>query len=164
MRGFAKNESRDAFFILQRQVIPGGTISFEDAYKAVGKKSGKKENASFVKWLKENYLSASHWAFYKEEGIPFFSVEEEAEVSAEKSKPETPAKGAGRVLRREATDEKGTEITPSEIIESKFPRAKVLIEKCNNREVLKKALNMSRHFSQKEEHMRHLMRRLEQVY
>lgn len=164
MRGFAKNESRDAFFILQRQVIPGGTISFEDAYKAVGKKSGKKENASFVKWLRENYLASPPWSFYKEEGVPFFSEKEETSVGEKAVESVAPAKGAGLVLKRELGDEKGTEITPSEIIESKFPRAKVLIEKCNSRETLKKALNMSRHFSQKEEHMRHLMRRLEQVY
>lgn len=164
MKGFAKNEGRDAFFILQRQITPGGKIYFEDAYKTVGERSGKKENATFVKWLRENYLYASHWAFYKDDEVPFFSAEEAEVVVEAPIKSDAPARGAGKVLKRESHDEKGTAITPNEIIESEFPRAKVLIEKCNSRDILKKALSMSRHFSKKEEHMRHLMKRLERVY
>jgi hypothetical protein len=165
MKGFVKNEGTEAFFILQRPVSPGGKVSFEDAYVTVGKKSGKKEGVAFVRWLRDNYFAASNWVFYKEEGVPFFSAEE-AKVAMETSVgPVDPGKGAGKVMRRQAENTaKGTAITAKSIIEAPYAQAKVLIDKCADKSVLKKALAASRHFSQREDHMRHIMKRLEQIY
>ena len=76
-----------------------------------------------------------------------------------------PAKGAGRKMVRDAGGvAKGSSITPGSIVDSEYTLAKPMIEKCNSRDVLKKALTLSRHFSKKEEHMRHILRRLEQVH
>jgi hypothetical protein len=161
MKGFVKNESRDAFFVLQRPVPPGGKISLEDAYSVVGERSGKKQEAAFVRWLRDNYFKGSGWAFYREEGVPFFSEEEPV---SEVKEAVVPARGAGKVMRRQSRGSKGAEVTPKTIVEAPYDRAKVLIDKCTDRAVLRKALALTRHFSKKEEHMRYLMRRLEQVY
>ena len=164
MKGFVKNEGERGTFILQRTLPPGATLSFEDAYLSVGKKSGKKKGISFVRWLRDNYLSETQWVFYKEEGIPYFVQKKLKEIEEKPVEPVAPAKGAGTVMRRKPDGTKGTEITPNTIIEEQFDRAKVLIDKCADKNVLKKALVLSQHFSAKEEHMRHLMRRLQQVY
>ena len=164
MKGFVKNEGDKGIFILQRTLYPGAMLSFDEAYLSVGEKSGKKKGAPFVKWLRDNYLSATQWVFYKEDGIPYFGQEELAEMIDPPAEVALPAKGAGRVMRRNLNDAKGAAITASTIIEGPYTDAKVLIDKCADRNILKKALALSQHFSKKEEHMRHLMRRLQQVY
>jgi hypothetical protein len=176
MRGYVQNEGRDAFFILQRRIPPGGKVRIEDAYRSVGKKSGLEEGPEFVKWLLSDVLTRGSWGVYEEEGKPLFpeeteNKEEEAEVppksqvssktSSDRSKD---APGAGRALRRESSEERGVEITPGSIIEAPYDQARTLIEKTRDRGVLKKALALTQHFSGKEQHMRHLMKRLEQVY
>ncbi len=164
MKGFVKNEGKKGIFILQRTLYPGSLLSFDEAYLSVGQKSGRKKGDSFVRWLRDECLSGNQWVFYKEEGVPYFSQEELDEVEERPAGAVAPAKGAGRVMRRHINDAKGTEITASTIIEEPYSRAKVLIDKCADRNILKKALALSQHFSKKEEHMRHLMRRLQQVY
>ena len=164
MKGFVKNEGDRSVFILQRRLNPGSKLSFDNAYLSVGEKSGGKKGVSFVRWLRDNYLSAEQWVFYREEGIPYFSKKELDETKDTPVKVSPPAKGAGRVMRRQENGTKGTKITASTIIEEPFNQSKLLIDKCTDKAVLKKALSLSQHFSQKEEHMRHLMRRLQQVY
>ncbi len=164
MKGFVKNEGEKGVFILQRTLYPGALLSFDEAYLSVGGKSGLKNGISFVRWLRDNYLSGAQWVFYKEEGVPYFSQEEMSEIEERPVEAVAPAKGAGRVMRRHVNDAKGTEITANTIIEQPFTQAKVLIDKCGDRNVLKKALALSQHFSKKEDHMRHLMKRLQQVY
>lgn len=158
MKGFVKNETDRPVFILQRVVNPGFSISFDDAYLVVGKKSGKKRGSSFVTWLRDNYFQDQGWAFYKEEGELFFE-EEQREVASAGN-----AQGAGKSLvRRDETQDKEA-ITAKRIIDSDLVIAKQLIDKCNNRAVLKKALTASKHYAGKEAHMRYLIKRLEQVY
>jgi len=100
MKGFVKNEGDKGIFILQRTLYPGAMLSFDEAYLSVGEKSGKKKGAPFVKWLRDNYLSATQWVFYKEDGIPYFGQEELAEMIDPPAEVALPAKGAGRVMRR----------------------------------------------------------------
>ncbi len=164
MKGFVKNEGEKGVFTLQRRINPGTTLSFEDAYLTVGKKSGKKKGPSFVKWLRESHLTGNQWAFYRQEGAPYFTSEEVEQGEEKVTEAVAPARGAGTVMKRKATTVNKSSITPNTIIEADFPEAHDLIEKCADRTVLKKALALSQHFSKKDEHMRHLMRRLEQVY
>lgn len=161
MKGFVRNEGDRAVFTLQRSIVPGFSITFEEAYNVVGKKSGKKRGKLFVKWLRDNVFSGNQWAFYAEEGVQFFGSED---LPKEKPEKVAEAKGAGRKLRRKTENFTGQEITATLIIEKPYPQAKNLIEKCNDRGVLKKALSLSKLRSKREDHMRHLMRRLEQVY
>lgn len=165
--GFVKNESNEAFFKLQRALPPGGKIKFSDAFLTVGSKSGL-EGKEFIKWLRENVFPGTNWGFYSEEDVPFFSDTVKKDQDVAPSAPPVSleaGRGAGRIERRVRSkgETKGVEITASKIIESEFPTAKTLIEKCKSRAVLKKALNLSQTFANKDEHMRHLMKRLEQV-
>lgn len=166
--GFVKNESNEAFFKLQRSLPPGGKIKFSDAFLTVGKKSGF-EGKDFVRWLRENVFPGADWGFYSDDNVPFFSETGKKNPDVAPTTPPVSleaGKGAGRVERRvrsKGETKKGLEITASSIVEAEFPTAKTLIEKCKNRAVLKKALNLSQTFANKDEHMRHLMKRLEQV-
>jgi hypothetical protein len=94
----------------------------------------------------------------------YFTSEEVEQGEEKVTEAVAPARGAGTVMKRKATTVNKSSITPNTIIEAAFPEAHDLIEKCADRNVLKKALALSQHFSKKDEHMRHLMRRLEQVY
>lgn len=165
--GFVKNESNEAFFKLQRSLPPGGKIKFSDAFLTIGSKSGL-EGKEFVKWLRENVFPGPAWGFYSADDVPFFSEDSKKNQDVAPAAPPVSleaGKGAGRVERRVRSkgETKGVEITASKIIESEFPVAKTMIEKCKSRAVLKKALNLSQTFANKDEHMRHLIKRLEQV-
>ena len=165
MKGFVKNEGPRGTFTLQRRLYPGSTLSFDDAYLTVGEKSGQKKGTEFVKWLRENCFPGDQWAFYKEEGVPYFTEEAAQGLKTSSEPSSAPARGAGRVMKRkQESGEKGLAITSNAIIEATFPEAQTLINKCSNKSVLKKALNLSQHFAKKDEHMRQLMKRIEQVY
>lgn len=87
----------------------------------------------------------------------------EPKESSSKTSSKPTAKGAGRRFVRDNNDNKGVKITPSMIIEADYSEASHLINQCKERPVLKKALTLSKHFSGKEAHMRHLIRRVEEV-
>jgi hypothetical protein len=187
MRGFLKNETGKAVFKLQRGIPVNGSLSFDDAYLTLGEKSGKKEGAPFVKWLKENHFPDEDWVFYKEEDELFFPPKKKApvkiaeteavaevEVEATPGPPEVvelpkpkprkaPAKGAGRKLTKEQRVQESA-VTAGTIIEADIPQAKKMIEKTKSRSTLKRALGLANHFSHKEEHRRLILRRLEEVY
>lgn len=158
MKGFIRNEGREVAFKLRKHIVQGAELDLDYAYETVGKASGLKDGLAFVKWLRERYFPEPHWGFYKEDG----SVLNLGKTTSSVAGP--PGKGAGKILRRDHFDGKGTDITAETIIERPFVQAKVLIDKCSDKSVLKKALTMSRHFAGKEDYMRALMRRLEQVY
>ena len=157
MKGFIRNEGREVSFKLRKHIVQDAMLDFEYAYQVVGPDSGLKNNLAFVKWLKSKYFSEDHWGFYNEDGSPL-------SLGTSKVSDDVQGKGAGQILKRDHFDGKGTEITADTIISRPFSQAKILIDKCRDKSVLRKALNMSRHFSGKEEYMRALMRRLEQVY
>ncbi len=173
MKGFLKNETGTSVFKLQRPLPINGMLSFDDAYLTLGEKSGKKEGATFVKWLKENHFQDEGWVFYKEEGVLFFSPKKKAPAkNAKVGSPEVvelpkpkiaPARGAGRKFTKEQKV-KESAITAGTIIEADIPQAKEMIEKTKSRATLKRALGLSNHFSHKEEHRRLIQRRLEEVY
>ena len=165
--GYVMNETGQSFFKLQRSFPPGGKITFEQAFASVGKKSGK-QGKEFVSWLKQNYFNDGGWVFYKSDGSPYFKtngVQADAGQGLHAQVPSDPARGAGKVLRRQMKNQvrRGTEITPDTIIKADYEKAQGLIDNCRDKQVLKHALNLSKHFAHKEEHMRHLIRRLEQV-
>lgn len=164
LEGFVKNEGKESFFRVQRTLVPNGKLTFEQAFLVLGKKSGTKKDAGFVRWLKANVFPEAEWVFYKAEGIPFFSLEKQEQLS-ESAAPvdESPAKGAGIAMKRKSKKTLDTEITPSAIVEAEYARAQDLIEKCRDKNVLRKAMNIANHLAHKEEHRRHLLRRLEQV-
>ena len=169
--GVVVNESTNAYFVLQRQVPPGGKVSLGAAYLDVGLRSGETDESAFACWLQESVLLRGSWGYYDQEGNSLTGKKTAVAVDAEEdSVDKTPsgrekgARGAGKVLRRSLKDAKGVEITPKEIIEAPYEEARTLIEKSKDRVVLKKALALTKHFSGKEQHMRHLMRRIEQVY
>lgn len=174
MKGYVKNEGLQAYFIVQRQIPPGGKVSIENIYKSVGKKSGLEENMEFIEWLRTNIFTKGSWRFYEEDDKPLGPSREKDSPKEEVKKEIAPsgktsskrskdAVGAGRVLRRESNDEKGTVITPGSIIDAPYDQARTLIEKTRDKVILNKAMALTKHFSGKEQHMRHLMRRLEQV-
>lgn len=180
MKGFLKNETGTSVFKLQRGIPINGKLSFDDAYLTLGEKSGKKEGASFIKWLKENHFLDGGWVFYKEEGVLFFEVKKPAKKVSEKKdtkevsgppevvelpKPKkiAPAKGAGRKLTKDQKVKENV-VTAGLIINAEIPQAKEMIEKTKSRAILKRALGLANHFSHKEEHRRLIQRRLEVVY
>lgn len=181
MKGFVKNETRKAVFKAQRPLPPGAQLSFDDAYLVFETKSGK-SGLAFVKWLRDNVFPDEGWVFYKEEGVRFFS---DSPVASDKKKgtldlPEppppveitptvsnkkiAPGKGAGRRLVKKATKVARGNNTAAAIIEAQLPQAQSLIEQTKDRQVLKKALSLSNHFANKEQHRRLIQRRLEEVY
>ena len=175
MRGYIQNEGTQAYFVCQRQIPPGGKVQLEDVYKSVGKKSGLEENLEFVEWIKSNVFTRGSWAYYEEEGKLLGEKSKKApakKTPAKKtssqhktsSKRETDARGAGRSLRRNINEATGTEITPASIIDAPYETARGLIDKTTDRTVLKKALNLTKHFAHKESHMRHIIKKLEQIY
>lgn len=172
MKGYIRNESNEAYFVLQRQIPPGGKVQLDDVYKTVGKKSGLAKGPEFIAWLDESVLTRGTWSFYEADDKLLQTKTKTKKVNTKKkstssktsSNTKSDAKGAGRVLRRDSTNDKGKEITPSTILEAPYEQARSIIEKCADKSVLRKALNGSKHFSGKEKHMRHLMKRLEQVY
>ncbi len=159
MKGFVKNGGNRPVFILQRSINPGISISLEDAYLVVGKKSGKKQGVSFATWLRQGIFQDSIWEFYKEEGEAFFEEEPVREVSRT-----APGAGAGKNMVRRDEDNTKKGITAQEIIDSDLVIAKQLIDKCKDKSVLKRALAATKHYSGKEGHMRYLLKRVEQVY
>jgi len=164
LEGFAKNEGKEGFFKLQRSIPPGGKLTFEQAYLTIGKISGTKKDESFVRWLKTNSLAGPEWVFYREEGVPFFSLEHPAEAVETPVVADTaPGKGAGIAMKRKNKKTLDSEITPSAIVEADPAHALELIEKCRDKTILRKAMNIASHLAHKEEHRRHLLRRLEQV-
>lgn len=171
MKGFIRNETKKAVFKIQRPLPVNSTLTFEDAYLALGEKSGKKEGDAFVKWLKENHFKDEGWVFYKEEGVPYFkapakqntSTPSEPEVVELPRPKKSPSKGAGRKLTKKARVAESA-ISAGAIIEAALPQAKEMIDKTKNRSTLKRALNLSNHFSHKEEHRRLIQKRLEEVY
>lgn len=158
MEGFVRNEGGRPVFILQRSILPGQKISFEDAYKVVGTKSKKRRGKAFVQWLREKVFADAVWGFYKSDGEKFFA-EEIFATEASKG-----GKGSGINMSRRSEALQKKEQAVEQIIISPYVIAKELIEKCKEREVLKKALALSKRITGKEAHMRHLIRRLEQVY
>ena len=179
MRGYVKNEGTQAYFVCQRQIPPGGKVEFEDIYKSVGKKSGLEEGPAFVEWVKANVFLRGSWGYYEEEGKPLDAPapkkaapkkQVKKDTSGTSSKRENDAKGAGRPMKRDTrttvdtVDVTGATVTPSAIIEAPYDQARALIEKTKDRTVLRKALRLTKHFSGKEQHMRHIVKRLEQVY
>lgn len=164
MKGFIVNEGERASFKLKKPLPPGSKLPLDYAYLTVGEKSGKKEDLSFVKWLRENYFPGEQWGFYKEDGVPYFSSEQDPSPTRPVSTTDT-ARGAGKALRRQQPDlQKENKVAAKDIIESSPEQAKILIDKCSDRMELKKALQLSKHFSKKEQHMRYLIKRIEQVY
>ncbi len=180
MRGYIQNEGDQAYFVCQRQIPPGGKVQLDDIYKSVGRNSGLEDGLSFVDWVKSNIFRRGTWGYYEEEGKPLGGtatkiVPKKAvpkkrvkpESAATSSKKEKDAKGAGRSMRRDPRaihDVTGTNVTPSAIIEAPYDQARTLIEKTKDRAVLRKALSLTKHFSGKEQHMRHIVKRLDQVY
>lgn len=159
MKGFVKNGGNRPIFILQRAINPGTSISLEDAYIVVGKKSGKKQGVSFATWLRQGIFQDSIWEFYKEEGEAFFDEE-----PVRKAVKTTPGAGAGKNMVRRDDDKTKKGITALQIIDSDLVIAKQLIDKCKDKSVLRKALAATKHYSGKEGHMRYLLKRVEQVY
>ena len=159
MKGFVKNESDRTLFVLQRSINPGFSLTFDEAYVVVGEKSGKNKGSTFVNWLRETYFHDPLWAFYKDEGEDYF---EEEDTGARTRI--TSAQGAGKNLIRRDDAREDSRALILKILDSEIVTAKTLIDKCRDRSVLKKALAASKLRAGKEAHMRHLIRRLEQVY
>jgi len=189
MRGYVQNVGTQAVFILQRQVPPGSRIKLEDAYKVVGKRSGLKSTqvVAFVDFLRTQILSRGTWAFFEDEGKAFKPPKKKTVVKAEKveeksekavqevaqevetpqkssPKSQQPARGAGKPLRRNPEDALNAGVTPAAILEAPYEQARALIEKTRSKAVLRRALTLTQHFAGKEQHMRHIIKRLERVY
>jgi len=185
MRGYVQNVGTQAVFILQRQVPPGSRIKLEDAYKAVGKRSGLKPTqvVAFIDFLRTQILHQGNWAFFEDEGEVFKPPKKKTAVKVEKveekleevaqeveapqkpsPKPQSPARGAGKPLRRSPEDALSGGVTPAAILEAPYEQARALIDKTRSKMVLRRALKLTQHFSGKEQHMRHIIKRLERVY
>lgn len=86
-----------------------------------------------------------------------------SEVSEVKEKV-APSRGAGRRLVRKNKKISKNNNTAASIIDADATQARRIVAKVKDRSVLKKALSMSNHFANKEEHRRLIQRRLEEVY
>ncbi len=186
MQGYVKNEGTRAYFVCQRQIPPGGKVAFDSIYKSVGEKSGLEYNPDFIEWIKLNVFKRGPWGYYGEndellvkksvvkkskkvaakkvstkKAVPKVSKKTSAKTSSKKG---LDARGAGRNMKRDTNMLESGEITPADIIEAPYDEARSLIEKTKDRTVLKKALKLSNHISNKEQHMRHIVKRMEQVY
>jgi hypothetical protein len=175
--GYVRNEGKDAHFKLQRPLRPNSKITFAQAYAAVGKKSGK-DGEEFVVWLRENFFPEADWAFYNADGSAYAPKAKAGKKAMEPKNPKVaansseaapaaaPGRGAGKSLRRTTTapKTKGVDITAEVMISAEFESARQLIDACKDRRELKKALTLSRQVSKKEEHMRYLHGRLQQVF
>ena len=166
--GFVRNEGERSLFKVQRMLVPGGKLLFSDAHLSLSKKSGGLDGDEFVNWLRVNVFPGPGWGFYKEEDKPYFNKSTKKDTA-----PETPApvKGkktaSGKIMKRkdpQTKQDKTNKITPVQIVEAEASSAKKLIEQCRDKTTLKKALSLSRNIAHRGEHMRLLMRRLEQVY
>lgn len=184
INGYIVNNNHEAFFKIQRRINPGGRVTFENAFKTLGRKSGLR-GMEFLLWLKDTHFSDPGWKFINTDGsdfvfgtkvaskdkeevfIDFPSKKEEASVPKKEEEVAeiSPGKGAGKRLERTVKNQvaRGTEITPSSIISADYSKAEGMIALCKDRAVLKKALNLSKHFANKEQHMRQIIKRLEQV-
>lgn len=180
MKGYVQNLGTNAFFILQRQVPPGGKVRLQDAFRTLhGNNVELTEDkvAEFIELLKTKMPTNGTWGYFDESGVSLeISETSEKPVALEKSKSknssspktsskkEDDARGAGRNLHRDSDSvAKGTEITAATIIQASYDEARTLIESTRDRVVLKKALGLTKHFSGKEQHMRHILKRLEQT-
>lgn len=159
MKGFIKNESERATYSFKRSTLPGNTISLDEIYVVVGKQSGEKKGLKFVKWLRDNKLTNSAWVLYKEEEVPYFP--EDANVSTGRS---SKAGGSGVNMKRisEYLEEANRKVLL--IIDTPIEQSRSIIDKCNDRPILKKALAVCKMRSRTEAHQRHLLKRIEQVY
>ncbi len=159
MKGFIKNEGERPTYSFKRSTPPGNTISLDEVYIVVGKQSGEKKGLKFVKWLKENKLVNSFWVIYREEEVLYFP--EDADSSNENF---PKAKGAGVNMKRTSEYLEEANIKVIKLIETPIEQARPMIDKCNDRGILRKALAVSKMQSRKEAHQRHLIKRLSQVY
>jgi len=159
MKGFIKNEGERATYSFKRSTLPGKTISLDEVYTIVGEKSGEKKGPSFAKWLRDNHLRNGPWVMYKDEASLYFPEEVLFEEKSHKS-----GGGAGVNMKRtsEYVEEDNRKVL--QLIETPIEQARPIIDKCNDRNVLRKALAASKVQSRKEAHQRHLIKRLEQVY
>ncbi len=171
MRGYVQNNGVTSKFIAQRGFHPGGRVDFDKLIPTFTKLSGfSKVTSGFVKWLRDNIFSDERWGFYNADGSDFKFTKSKAKPTAEGQEAAKPApikkgRGAGqRLTRNIENDMSARDITPRSIIDAEFNMARPQIEKCRDRSTLKKALTLSKHFSNKEEHMRYLMRRLDEIY
>lgn len=183
MKGFIRNESDRALFRAQRQFSVQGKVSFEALYASFGEASELPEGPKFVEYLRKRFFKEDTWGFYNEDGSPFFKAKKKAaakkdpeaapkKVARKKApakkkaaaKKKEPAKGAGRQLKKDSTRVAASQIDAGAIINAELTQAKSMIDQTNDRGVLKRALTLSNHLSEKEGHRRLIQRRLEQVY
>jgi chemotaxis protein histidine kinase CheA len=181
MKGFVKNNSDRAIFRAQRQFTMGGKVSFDALYASFGEASELGEGAKFVEYLRDRFFKEPIWGFYNEDGSPYFKEKKSAAPKAPEEAPKkkvarkktaakkkaakkAPAKGAGRRLKKDTDRVTASQIDAGAIINAELTQAKAMIEQTNDRGILKRALTLSNHLSQKEDHRRLIQRRLEQVY
>jgi len=168
--GFVRNEGSRSVFKVQRMLPPGSKLDFSDAYLALSKKSGGLEGEDFVKWLRKNIFPGPDWGFYKADDKPFFNSSSRKDVASEAPPPlssKSRKTASGRKMSRkdpETRRDNRNKIKPAQLVEADFSQARVLIEKCQDKSVLRKGLTLSKNLANRGEHMRHIMRRLEQVY
>ncbi len=166
--GFVRNEGERSLFKVQRMLVPGGKLLFSDAHLSLVKKSGGLAGEEFIVWLRENVFPGPDWGFYKDEDKPYFNKSTKKDAAPETPLPVKGKKTAsGKVMKRDdpsTRQDKTNKITPVQIIEADAESARKLIEQCRDKTTLKKALNLSQNIAHRGEHMRLLMRRLEQVY
>lgn len=167
LKGFVRNDGKTAVFKVQRSLPPSAKVTLESLYLALGKKSGLERGPEFVCWVRENVFPGPDWGFYNTDGTPFFSEKKgKVEDVAPEAPPAVavkPAEGAGLVVKKKNSQPKVGEITPVKILEAEVGTAELLIEECHDKTVIRKAINLANHLANKEEHRRHLLRRLEQI-
>jgi len=167
MKGFVKNESNKSVFKVQRMLVPGGKLTFEDADATLSKKSGGLEGDDFIFWLRENVFPGPEWGFYNDKGKPFFNTSKRKDVAPEKPIPPKGVRTAsGKKMVRKSPNtsrDNKNQLKPAQLLEADFSQARIVIDRCQDKQVLKKALTLSKNLAKRGEHMRYLMQRLQQV-
>jgi len=150
MNGFVKNISHEWAYAMKRAVKPGGEITLDELYEQYGRKYGMRPDDEFVKWLTDTKLRASNrWKI-------LFSLNEEEDLGggAEENKIGSKAMSVPMVTKN---------LKVEDIVTLTVRKARVVLPKVMDLNLLKYALNEVNQLSNKEYLCRMLQKRISEL-
>jgi hypothetical protein len=143
---------------MKRNVGPGAKIPLDDLYVQYGERHNLKKGKEFVQWLQEIKLrDKSKWRIFKADDMPY----EEAPIAIE------PEEEAPVVEKKGRGDNVSTivakEITVDEIVELSVRKAREILPKIHDIQLLKYAENQANQRVGKDSLRILLMKRIEEL-
>ena len=149
MNGFVKNVSHEWAYAMKRAVKPGGEIPLDELYEQYGRKYCMQPNDEFVKWLTGTKLRGNpHWKVV-------FSVDEAVSLAT----PKEEIVNNTDVAMPMATKNLNIE----DIVTLTVRKARIVIPKVNDLNLLKYALNEVNQLSNKDNLCRLLQKRIKEL-